>query len=134
MLSLNQESESEQINEKTDEKYIRTYNSSQIFKFFVPPEMLLNLFDKISHKYDNYYVINYNSYKKGMYTGEIQKFIEECKNYYHSSKLRYLNRNITYNHFITIIRQFCNHLKYEYKSQIKYDRSDYDIVYHVYVE
>lgn len=117
----------------TDEiQYIRAYDGNQIFKFRVPQNILIDLFEKIAHKCENYYVINYNSYKKGIYTGDIQKFIEHGKHYYHSSKLWYLNRKMNYNNFITVMRQFCNYLNYKYDSQIKYDRSTYDIVYHVY--
>ncbi len=40
-----------------------------------------------------------------MFNDVISKFIEECKPYYHVSKRKYLERKLTYNSFVTIIRQ-----------------------------
>jgi hypothetical protein len=36
---------------------------------------------------------------------------------------------MTYNFFVTILRQFCNYKKIPYTSEIKYDKSKYKIVY-----
>jgi len=106
--------------------------SSQIFKNPIPNELLIKLLDDIAIKTDNCYVINNNSYKKGMFNDIIINFIDECKPYYHLSKRKYLDRKLTYNSFITIIRQICNFNKITYTSQIKYDKSTYDIMYYIY--
>jgi len=108
-------------------------NSSQIFKSNIPIDMLIELLDKISVKYDNHYVLNNNSYKKGIFNGDIQSFIEKCKPYYYISKRKYLTCELNYNHFITIIRQICKHLNIRYTNKIKYERSTYDIVYNIYL-
>ena len=63
----------------------------------------------------------------------IDNFINQCTPYYHISKRKYLERKITYNSFITIIRQICNFNKITYTSQIKYDKSEYDILYYIYL-
>ena len=68
--------------------------------------------------------------KKGI---KIYKFIENCKTYYHKSKLKYLERKLVYKSFITIIRQICNANNIIYTSQIKYDKSTYDIIYYIYL-
>ena len=107
--------------------------SSQIFKNHIPNHILFQLFEHNSLKTDKYYVIDSNSYKRGLFNETISTFLEECKPYYYISKRsKYLDREQTYNSFITIIRQICNFNKITYTSQIKYDKSKYDIVYHIY--
>lgn len=106
--------------------------SSQIFKNKIPIEMLFDLLDKIALKNNNSFIINNNVYKKGIYNGLIQEFIEQCKPYYHNSKRKYLERQLNYNSFITIIRQICRINQINYDSYIKYNNSIYDIVYNIY--
>ena len=104
----------------------------QIFKNQVPNDLLIQLLDSIAIKTDKCYVLNNNAYKKGMFNDIIINFIEECKPYYYLSKRKYLERKLTYNSFVTIIRQICNFNKITYTSQIKYDKSNYDIIYSIY--
>jgi hypothetical protein len=106
--------------------------SCQIFKKHIPSEELFNLLDKICLKTQKYYIFNKVAFKKGLFTKDIQLFINECNPYYHISKLKYLTTQLTYNSFTTIIRQICNVNKTIYTSQIKYDHSSYDIVYYIY--
>ena len=106
--------------------------SLQIFKRQVPNELLIKLLNNIAIKNDKCYVLNNNSYKKGIFNDIISTFISECIPYYQISKRKYLERKLTYNSFITIIRQICNFNKITYKSQLKYDKSNYDIIYYIY--
>jgi len=106
--------------------------STQIFKKNVPTELLYFLLDDICLKNDKYYILNNNSYKKGLFNETIANFIEECKPYYHISKQKYLERKLTYNSFTTILRQICKFNKITHTSQIKYDKSTYDIIYYIY--
>jgi hypothetical protein len=106
--------------------------STQIFKNTVPNDLLFSLLDKICIKEKNYYIINNISFKKGMYNDTITIFLKDCREYYHCSKQKYIDRDITYNSFITIIRQICNYNKILYKNQIKYDKSKYSIHYYIY--
>jgi hypothetical protein len=106
--------------------------SSQIFKNPIPNQLLIKLLDDIAVKSEKCYVLNNNSYKKGIFNDVINNFINECKSYYHLSKRKYLDRKLTYNSFITIIRQICNFNNITYTSQIKYDKSTYDIIYYIY--
>ena len=106
--------------------------ASQIFKEHIPNELLFGLMDKITIKTDKCYVVDKSSYKRGLFNESIVEFITKCKPYYFLSKRKYLERTLTYNSVITIIRQICNYNKITYTSQIKYDKSDYDIVYYVY--
>jgi hypothetical protein len=107
--------------------------SSQIFKLQVPNEILFQLLDDIAVKTQKYYIIDYNSFKKGNFNNSIKDFIDKCVPYYHLSKQKYLNTQITYNSFITIIRQICNYNKITYTSKIKYDKSKYSIFYYIYL-
>ena len=107
---------------------------SQIFKTKIPNETLFTLLDEIALKSTKYYIINNIAYKKGVFNEIISKFIEPCKPYYHKSKLKYLERTLTYSSFITIIRQICNCNNIKYTSTIKYDKSKYDIYYYIYFE
>jgi hypothetical protein len=106
--------------------------STQIFKNQIPKTLLFDLLDKICLKNEKHYTLNSDSFKKGIYNEDIQKFIEVCKPYYHISKRKYLEKKITYKSFTTILRQICNHNNITYTSQIKYDKSTYDILYYIY--
>lgn len=104
---------------------------SQIFKKKVPNELLFNLLEVICVKDDKTFTLNYESFKKGMYNGSIDEFILSCKEYYHTSKQKYLIKPLKYPNFITIIRQICNLNKIVYNYKIKYDKSNYTIVYYI---
>ncbi len=118
----------------------------QIFKTKIPDSLVFQLLEAIAIKGTGtgtntgintgintntnvVYTINKNVYKKGVFNNKIAEFYEACKPYYHISKRKYLDKKISYNSFITVIRQICNSNKITYTSQIKYDKSDYDIVY-----
>lgn len=107
--------------------------SSQIFKKKIPNELLIQLLNNIciKEKYDKYYIINNDAYKRGLFNESILNFIENCKEYYHKSKMKYLERKLCYKSFITIIRQICNANNITYTSQIKYQSSTYDIIYYI---
>lgn len=106
--------------------------NSQIFKTLLPKEFLFDFLDTICMKNEKHYLLNINSYKKGVFNNSILDFFEKCKPYYHVSKRKYLEKTLTYNSFVTVIRQICNLHKITYTSQIRYDRSTYDIVYIIY--
>jgi hypothetical protein len=106
--------------------------SNQIFKQNVPNEAVINLLDSICIKNEKYYTMDGISYKKGIYTGSIVEFIDFCKPYYHNSKKKYLERKLSYNSFITILRQICNCNNITYTSQIKYENSSYDMIYYIF--
>lgn len=106
--------------------------SAQIFKNNVPTKMLFELLDIICVKNEKYYYFNNISFKKGLFNNEILDFFEKCKPYYHISKQKYLEKKLDYNAFTTVLRQICNFNKITYTSQIKYDKSTYDIIYYIY--
>jgi len=106
--------------------------SRQIFKNNIPVTILFDLLDSICLKNEKNYILNIEAFKKGIFKEVVQKFLEDCRPYYHLSKYKYLDRKLTYNSFTTIVRQICNFNKIIYTSQIKYDKSTYNIVYYIY--
>ena len=106
--------------------------SSQIFKNQIPNNMLFELLDEICLKNEKHYTFTIDSFKKGIYNESIQNFFISCIPYYHLSKRKYLEKKLTHNSFITVLRQICNYNKITYTSKIKYDKSTYDIIYYIY--
>ena len=106
--------------------------SKQIFKNNVPNKILFDLLDNICEKNETFYTFNVISFKKGLYNNYIQSFITECTQYYHSSKLKYLEKGEHYTSFLTILRQICNFNNINYNSHIKYNKSKYEIVYFIF--
>jgi hypothetical protein len=106
--------------------------STQIFKKMIPTEKIFTLLDLLCIKNNKHYVFDLNSFKKGIFTQDINVFLEECKPFYHISKKKYLEKKITYNSFTTVLRQICNFNKIIFTSQIKYDKSNYEIIYYIY--
>jgi hypothetical protein len=108
--------------------------SNQTFKKQFPNELLLELLNSVCNNNDKCYIINNDSYKRGILNNSITEFLDKCKPFYHLSKQKYLERKLTYNSFTTVLRQICNFNKITYTSQIKYDKSNYNIVYYVYLK
>jgi hypothetical protein len=106
--------------------------STQIFKKKIDTKLLYDLLDKIAFKNDKFYMFNNEAFKKGILEEDISKFMEECKEFYHLSKQKYLERKLTYNSFTTVLRQICKFNKITYTTQIKYDSSTYNIIYFIY--
>ena len=106
--------------------------SSQIFKSEVPKDVLFNFLDNICIKNEKNYILNSTAFKKGVFNESIVEFFKSIYQHYHNSKKKYLDKKLTYNSFITVIRQICNNLKITYTSQVKYDKSVYDIIYCIY--
>jgi len=106
--------------------------STQIFKNQIQNNVFFELLDKLCLKNEKHYTFNLDAFKKGTYNEDIPKFLVDCLPYYHLSKRKYLERKLTYNTFTTVLRQICNFNKIKYISEIKYYKSTYDIVYHIY--
>lgn len=108
--------------------------SLQLFKNIIPKKNIFDLLEYICVKKDKNFILNKDAFKKGIFNNTIPTFLEECKQYYHLSKKKYLDKKLTYNSFTTVIRQICNSNKIIYTSKIKYINSTYDIIYYIYLE
>lgn len=102
---------------------------SQIFKTKIEIQELIELLKTICKEKEGKYIFNNNFFKKAMYHEKIMIFVEKCKSYYYTSKHHYLNRKMTYNNFITILRQILKSHDIKYEKKIKYSRSSYNIEY-----
>lgn len=86
-------------------------------------------------KENNYYIFNNNVFKQIIYNNNVDYFLKKLKDYYFKNKYYYLERNpITINNFTTIIRQICKKNNIEYKNNIKYNKSKYNIEYHIFID
>ena len=106
---------------------------TQIFKKDMSEKLVFNFLEKFCDKNDNYLLLNKSAYRKAEYHNYIQPFLDELKEYYHTSKQFYLTRKLTYNYFLTIIRQLCKYVNIKYDTKILYVKSLYDINYHIYI-
>lgn len=106
---------------------------TQIFKSKIPSAVLFSLLSDICDKNEKSFIFDKNAYKRGIYNNKISSFFESCKPHYHLSKQKYIDRKLTYNSLITIIRQICNANEIGYASEIKYDKSLHTIVYYIYL-
>ena len=75
------------------------------------------------------FVITKPLFKRAEIHNLIKPFLEAIKEHYYLSKQHYIDRQINYNNFITIIRQLCNVNDIKYESNIVYSKSDYEIEY-----
>jgi len=87
----------------------------------------------IGIKENNYIIINENIYKKALYNDLIKPFYDKIELYYYESKKFYLMREITYNGFITILRQISKKNNIKYTSKIKYSNSKHSLEYYFFV-
>jgi hypothetical protein len=106
--------------------------SSQIFRKDVPPQLLYDLLDQISLKTNKYYVVDMNAYRKLLFHNYHEPFLNTLLEYYHLSKQYYVTRKLTYNSFINIVRHICKNGNIMYTSQMIYNKSKYNIDYHIY--
>ena len=105
------------------------------FKNFSDKRSLNNHLNKIcmidsNHESDiNQIVITKALFKRAEMHNLIKPFIETIKEHYYLSKQYYIDRQINYNNFITIIRQLCNVNDIKYVSTIVYSKSNYEVEY-----
>lgn len=104
--------------------------SSQLFKTKVELDTFIDFLKPIC---ECKYIFNNESFKKANLFNKIEPFIEICRNHYHKSKQKYIDRKMTYTNLITILRQIAKSHKIGYKSDIKYSKSNYNIEYIFYI-
>tara|TARA_Y100000592_G_C5412980_1_gene289107 strand:- start:581 stop:1006 length:426 start_codon:yes stop_codon:yes gene_type:complete len=87
----------------------------------------------IDNKSSKIITINKAFFKKLQYNNSIQGFLQNIKEYYYESKQYYVTRQITYNNFLTIIRQICKINNIHIEKKIVYIKNYYDIIYYIYI-
>jgi len=106
---------------------------NQIFRTEVPVSLLFALLDRLCMKTDKYYYIDYHSYRKFMFEEAARDaWLAELRPYYYESKKHYLDRKMTYNSFVNIVRQVCKYNQIPFTSKIRYDKTSYNIDYYIF--
>ena len=103
--------------------------ASQIFKNTVPIELLKKFLEDNSISKANKFVFSKVCFKKSQLKNTIQPLLEKIKPHYFPSKQFYVTRSDNYKNFITIIRQICKFHNIGFVSNIKYNKSKYEIIY-----
>jgi len=119
----------------------------QLFKEPVPPRFLKDFLelnalvststtngDIAKTKYTfTKYTFTKTHYKKCVFNKTVDPFLLLIKPYYFSAKEYFVTRRMTYLHFLTVLRQLCGHQLGTYLTDMQYDKSSYEIVYHYFL-
>ena len=106
---------------------------NQIFKTQVDIQLLFDLLEKVCIKTEKYYLVDMNAYRKLVYHEYYEPFSKLILNNYHLSKQFYITRKLTYNSLTNIIRQICKSNNIMFTSHLKYNESQYNIDYLIYI-
>lgn len=115
---------------------------SQIFCKDIPVNLLYTILDSVSelkiledYSGNNieYYKIDKIVFKKLQFHNLLTEFINNIKEYYYENKKIYLQREINYNNFLTIVRQICKFNNVFVAKKILYQRDTYTIEYFIYI-
>jgi hypothetical protein len=109
--------------------------NSQIFKTAIPLQLLKEFLLKICDggNPDDEFIVSNAVFKKALFLNVLPEFIEKIKPYYYTSKHYFLERKLTYNTFMTIIRQLCNVNNIKFTTKMVYDKSKYEIHYTIFL-
>lgn len=75
---------------------------------------------------NNKLFITTSLYKKLVTNNTYAIFLQKIEPFYYKSKQFYCTRDITYNRFLTILRQLCKNFKLAYTSKIMYYNAGYE--------
>lgn len=103
-----------------------------LFKKDISNNILYDFLNHYCFIENNYYILDKLVYKKYEYNNTIiLDFLNTLKCYYKPNKLFYIDRELSYNNLLTIIRQICKFKNIEYFNKIKYDHNKYYIIYYI---
>ena len=102
-----------------------------IFKYDISNNILFDFLNKYCKLENEYYIFNKLVFKQYEFNNLLKIFYNTIEDYYKESKKFYIKREITYNNFLTIIRQICKCNNIPYYSEIKYDKNKYNIIYYI---
>ncbi len=107
---------------------------SQIFQRPPPLATLRGLLqEEGAEKRGRRFIFSKATFKRAKLSGAIEAFCSAVSSYYYPSKRFYLTRKMNYKGFITLIRQICKYHSIPFTSTIKYARSDYEIIYSIFL-
>lgn len=107
---------------------------SQLFKQQISINILFDFLEKINcNKTEYFYIVDNVCYKRSIYVDALKPFLDNLKQYYHSSKYKYIYpETMNQNKFNTIIRQICKSTNTIFTKKIKHEQSKYNVVYNIY--
>jgi len=97
---------------------------SQVIKYGLPIQYFYILLDE--YILNKKIFITKNLYKKLVIDNTSTIFLQNIEPYYYASKKFYCTRDMTYNRFITVLRQICKYFNISYNSKILYYNSGYE--------
>ena len=102
-----------------------------IFKKKLPKEVFIN-FIKNTRIENNYFISDYNFFKKISHNNVLTLLINKLTLYYNKSKHNlYLNKKFTYQNYNTILRHMCKELNINFFYKIHYNKSKHNIIYYI---
>jgi len=112
-------------------------DSLQVFKERVPDKLIIQFLLKIcnnnnNNNNNNIFLLSKVIFKKAfLFNKIIHEFIEIIKPYYYPCKSYFIDRELTYNNFIIIMKQICNNNaeRFNWVSKRVYNNSKYEIEY-----
>ena len=107
--------------------------TSQLFKENIPMTILYDFLEKIcvNDINNHWFVFSKAAFKKAEIYNLLTNFKEVIKPYYHMSKQYYVERDLTFIRFTTIIKQICHLNNKEIISKIVYNKSKYEMEYYI---
>ena len=81
---------------------------NQIIRSTLPCDIVIDFIKTNFHYENGLYISNKSVFKKIYNNGILSAFFDVIKMYYFDSKQFYINRNINYKHYNTILRQLTN--------------------------
>jgi hypothetical protein len=105
----------------------------QLFKEPVPPRLLKDFLELNASVTKTKYTFTKTHYKKCVFNKTVDPFLLSIKPYYFSAKEYFVTRRMTYLHFLTVLRQLCGNQGGTYMTDMQYDKSSYEIVYHYFL-
>ncbi len=103
----------------------------QLFKLMPPIDIFYKFLDSNFEYENNMYKITGIFFNKCIYKNTLKDFCEKISPFYHNSKQNFINVNNDYAKFSTVIRHLSKLYDFEYKKNIKYNNSSYDIEYNI---
>jgi len=104
---------------------------SQIFKNVIPLELVEDFIKQNGILERDMYIFNKYCFKKIIMKNELDIFLKKILPYYHISKKCYIEREMNYIRFATILRQICKLHNIDVVSKIKYSNSNYENIYFI---
>ena len=102
-----------------------------VFSKEIPLDVLWTFLEDVCAPQENYYFIDKNMFAKMIFERRHISFLNCLKSYYFKSKHHYLADDITYNSFVTVLRQICNYHKQKYLIRKVYNHSNYTMCYFI---